>query len=109
MHARSIYLQGLLLTPAQHWPQWVREEDRFHQSSLEEFAAEVGCSLLDLAVNFVKAQPELEAAVVGMCSSHELMQLLCAWDTNSQQLDQCEWQQWAIHHASILDPRCWPR
>ena len=108
VHARSIYLQGLLLTPAQDWPQWVREEDRFHQSSLEQFAAEAGCSLLDLAVNFVKAQSELEAVVVGMCSSHELMQLLCAWDTNSQQLDQCEWQQWAIHDSHIIDPRAWP-
>jgi len=33
IHARSLYLQGLLLTPAAQWPTWVSAEVRAHQQA----------------------------------------------------------------------------
>lgn len=38
IHARSLYLQGLLLTPAARWPRWVSPKVRAHQQALEGLA-----------------------------------------------------------------------
>ena len=38
IHARSIYLQGLLLTPADRWPTWIEKSIIGHQRALEQLA-----------------------------------------------------------------------
>lgn len=108
IHARSLYLQGLLLTPAAQWPRWVSCEVRAHQKALEALAEQGGCRLIDLALGFAREQPDLEAVVLGMCSVRELSELRHAWGTISPWQDG-EWQTWALRDPVILDPRCWPR
>ena len=107
IHARSVYLQGLLLTPAAQWPRWIRPEVLAHQQALEELAKQRGCHLIDLVLGFAREQPDLEAVVLGVCSLQELSQLLQAWAKAPWRKG--EWRTWALHEPSILDPRCWPR
>jgi aryl-alcohol dehydrogenase-like predicted oxidoreductase len=107
-HARSLYLQGLLLTPASQWPSWVSPEVRAHQKALEALAQERGCRLIDLTLGFAREQTDLEAAVVGLCSVHELTELQEAWSANSP-WHEGEWRTWALQDPGILDPRRWPR
>ncbi len=108
LHARSIYLQGLLLTPAERWPNWVGEEVRSHHQRLEALALERGCRLIDLALGFAQAQAYLEAVVLGVCSCRELAELHAAWSVIPPwQAD--EWRTWTVQDPGILDPRCWPR
>jgi aryl-alcohol dehydrogenase-like predicted oxidoreductase len=108
IHARSIYLQGLLLTPAAHWPCWVSAEVRAHQQALEALAEQRGCHLIDLALGFAREQTDLEAVVLGVCSVHELSDLLQAWMATSP-WQEGESRNWALQHPGILDPRLWPR
>jgi len=108
LHARSIYLQGLLLTPAARWPNWVGEEVRSHHQRLEALAWERGCRLIDLALGFAQAQACLEAAVLGVCSCLELAELQAAWSAIPP-WQAGEWRTWAMQDPVILDPRCWPR
>jgi aryl-alcohol dehydrogenase-like predicted oxidoreductase len=108
LHARSLYLQGLLLTPAAQWPRWVSPEVRVHQQALEAMAEKRGCRLIDLALGFAREQAELEAVVLGVCSIHELRQLHQAWTAISP-WQEGEWQTWALQDSGILDPRRWPR
>lgn len=108
LHVRSIYLQGLLLTPSQQWPDWMSDEARAHQQALEDFALQRDCSLIDLALGFAQAQTEIEAVVIGFCSVQELAQCRAAWLTASPWHD-LEWQSWGLPDCSILDPRRWPR
>lgn len=108
IHARSLYLQGLLLTPAAQWPTWVSAEVRAHQQALEALADQRGCSLIDLALGFARAQADLEAVVLGVCRVEELRQLQAAWSATSP-WQEGEWRTWALKDASILDPRRWPR
>ena len=108
VHARSVYLQGLLVTPAAYWPSWINAEARAHQEALEVMAQERGCELLDLALGFVQEQGDLEAVVMGVCSVHQLEQLLASWSARSP-WQEGEWRTWALQEPSILDPRCWPR
>lgn len=108
VHARSLYLQGLLLAPAASWPAWVDPLARAHHARLENLAAERGCSLLEFSLGFARAQVDLEAVVLGICSCRELHQLLQAWRRISP-WSKNEWQAWAMPKSDILDPRNWPR
>lgn len=106
IHARSVYLQGLLLTPAQYWPEWVAPAAREHHARLEGLAADRCCHLLDCALGFARARQELEAVVLGLCSLTELQQMLESWDRPSM-WQEGEWRAWAFHKDAIIDPRCW--
>jgi aryl-alcohol dehydrogenase-like predicted oxidoreductase len=108
IHARSLYLQGLLLAPAASWPAWVAPEARAHQQRLEEFARQRDCTLLDLAMGFAREQSTLEAVVVGLCSRHQLRELLTTWGRENPWQDD-GWRNWNWSDPSLLDPRRWPR
>jgi aryl-alcohol dehydrogenase-like predicted oxidoreductase len=108
VHARSLYLQGLLLSPSSSWPAWVDPVAREHHDRLEHLAAKRGFSLLECALGFAYAQVDLEAVVLGLCSRLELQQLLQAWGRISP-WQEGEWRTWALPDAGILDPRHWPR
>ncbi len=108
IHARSLYLQGLLLTSAPRWPRWVSAEVRAHQQALEALAEQRGCHLIDLALGFAREQTDLEAVVLGVCNVQELRDLLQAWMATSP-WQKGEWRTWAIKDPDILDPRRWQR
>ena len=38
VHARSIYLQGLILQPSENWPRWIDGRTRKHHAKLEDLA-----------------------------------------------------------------------
>ena len=107
IHARSLFLQGLLLTQASKWPSWVSLEIRSHQLALEALAEERGCQLIDLAIGFAREQEDLEAVVIGVCSVRELLDLHKTWSLPSP-WQEGEWQTWAHQDLNILDPRLWP-
>lgn len=108
IHARSLYLQGLLLQKSEDWPSWTTPSVRSQHQRLEELADRRNCRLLDLALGFARQQTNLEAVVLGLCSERELQDLLHAWQQqNPWQPD--EWQGWSIDDPSLLDPRIWPR
>jgi len=108
VHARSLYLQGLLLSPSASWPSWVDPTDRKHHKSLEKLAADRGCNLLECALGFARAQEDLEAVVLGVCSRRELEQSLLTWHKSSPWVGS-EWKQWSLEKSEILDPRRWPQ
>ena len=106
IHARSLYLQGLLLKPAVQWPHWVNSETRRHKEELEALAHKKGCQAIDLALGFARAQTDLEAVVLGVCSIEELEALLQSWSSVSP-WGKSEWRTWALNCPNILDPRRW--
>ena len=108
IHARSLYLQGLLLTPAAQWPSWISAEVRAHHQALESLAKQRGCRLIDLALSFARAQKDLEGVVIGLCSVQELRELQAAWSAASS-WEESEWLHWALTDLTILDPRQWPQ
>lgn len=107
IHARSVYLQGLLLTPSTSWPNWIDIKGRQHKTKLELLAMEKNCTEIDLALSFVKSQSYLEAVVVGVCSPNQLKQLLLSWSSQSPWMSD-DWKSWSINDSNCLDPRKWP-
>ena len=107
IHLRSIYMQGLLLTPPEQWPEWISAEARAHQRKLVELASKKNCDLIDLALGFIKQQISAEAVVVGVCKSDQLVELLSSWYKESP-WQECEWKAWSLQDERVLDPRKWP-
>ena len=107
IHARSIYLQGLLLTPAEYWPNWIGSDVRKHQRNLEHLSRQKKCQLIDLALGFIRSLDKLELSVVGICNLQQLNQLQASWCSPSPWLNR-EWESWALTNPQILDPRLWP-
>ena len=108
IHARSIYLQGLLLTPSSNWPNWLSKEIIDHHSKLEAFAIERECELIDFAIGFALQQKALEAIVLGICDSLQFEQLMNTW-TRPSPWHNKEWEIWSLNQPRLLDPRLWPR
>jgi len=106
VHARSLYLQGLLVTPPERWPDAVAPALRRHHEQLQTWAQSQGWSLVQLALAWARRQAWMEAAVVGVTTAAELDELCAAWSGP----DPWEGQQaeaWAWPSAQDLDPRQW--
>ena len=108
IHARSIFLQGLVLLSADKWPNWIKKSSIIKQKLLEEIAKKRSCELIDLAIGFAKFQKDLEAIVIGVCNEQQLNNLLKAWkNKNPWILSKKEWQNWSSNDKELIDPRIW--
>lgn len=107
IHARSIYLQGLLLTSASEWPKWIALDTIKHHENLIKLSIKKKCSLIDLALGFAQEQEALEAIVLGVCNVNQFEQLIKSYSSPSPWLKN-EWQAWALNDKKIIDPRLWP-
>lgn len=110
IHARSIYLQGLVLLPSNKWPNWINKKSTLKQEVLEETAKKKSCELIDLAVGFAKCQKELEAIVIGVCDEQQLNSLLKAYTKRNPWISsKNEWSNWSSNDKELIDPRLWKR
>ena len=108
IHARSIYLQGLLLKPSRLWPNWIKEETKIHHLKLEQFALNNGYELIDMAIGFIKYQKGISSAIFGICSLRELKEMKLSWDKKIS-FKNSEWKSWASKDNQILTPQYWPK
>ena len=103
VHARSVFLQGVLFLNPQELPVWLRhmqpELGHFHRR-LKEF----GLSAVDAAVSYPLSIGGIDKVVVGISSRDEAVQILQA--ANSARFD-LPWPEFAIDDAVLLDPRLW--
>ena len=103
VHARSVFLQGLLLMDPAEVPANLSGARPY----LNEFRASAkaeGISLLAAALGFVASLPQVSVVLAGVTSLAELQQLSVAWRRRkavSSMLGEPPHQ--------ILDPRAWPR
>jgi len=108
IHARSLFLQGLLVSPSSKWPSWVPQDVRTHHQKLEAFVKKYSCSLIDICLEFASIQKALDAVVLGVCSTQELKQILTAWESPCI-FEEKVFDHWAINNSASLDPRYWSK
>ena len=107
VHARSIFLQGLLLQAPEQWPSFLSPPFQCHHRRLISFLAQRNLTLLDAALIFARSCEGLEAALIGVLSVEEMYEVLQSW----QQPHTAEFgslKEWAWENATDLDPRFWP-
>lgn len=107
IHARSIFLQGLLLMSPDELPAALapaRERLREWRTAMEA----KNLSPLSAALDFVLSRSEVNRAVVGICTVDQLMQLASAVESRST-IPSIDWSQFAVDDETILNPAMWPK
>lgn len=106
VHARSLYLQGLLVTPPERWPEALPTSLRQHHEHFYAWAQSNGFSLVQLALTWARRQAWMEAAVVGITTAVELEELCTSW-SGPDPWEGRNPDEWAWPSGFDLDPRHW--
>lgn len=101
IHARSLFLQGLLLTDS--------PPEKFNRAAAElaRIRSEIraaGSSPLGAALAFARSRPEVTIGVVGVTRLDELDEILAAM---TEPLPDLDWQALALTDAWVLTPSLW--
>ncbi len=106
IQARSIFLQGLLITPSQKWPNSMQENLKKHHSRLESFLKAKDISLLDIALAFIKSINYIDSIIIGITSVNDLQEIIESYNKELP-LSFEEIVQWDYMENMHLDPRYW--
>lgn len=99
IHARSIFLQGLLLSFNEldnYFLKWIGEFDRY-----QEIVKGSNLTLLEYALNFALNIQEIDKVIVGVNSRKQLIEI------NDAILDQMNLQAFNINDEKLLNPSLW--
>lgn len=101
-HARSLYLQGVLLTPnpPKYFLKFAREFRLF-----EEILNHSGLTRLDFLLSFGLSQERLGRLVIGVTTVSELDDLFSSLNSESKPID---FSQLASNDPGLLNPSLWP-
>lgn len=103
IHARSIFLQGLLLMPPESLNDNFKSiED--HLKSYRRFIAERGLTPVSAALGFALKVPEIDVVLCGVNTLSQLEQIVGAALSNANVL---EFGKFAIHEERLLNPALW--
>jgi aryl-alcohol dehydrogenase-like predicted oxidoreductase len=107
IHARSVFLQGLLLNSSKSWPKYFSEEFKKHHLKTELLSKEMEISLLDLCLGFIKKLPFLDSLVIGVTSMEELNQIIYSWNKENLDFANIDFNKLSWNNTYDLDPRNW--
>ena len=103
IHARSIFLQGLLFVPDGKLPPKLRAAaprlDAVHQR-----IAEAGSTPLEAALAYALNRPEIDVALAGVTTPEEFEEILQAAARPAPVMD---WAACALDDAAVLTPSLW--
>jgi aryl-alcohol dehydrogenase-like predicted oxidoreductase len=100
VHARSLFLQGLLFVPSQNLPPKLKHIG----PKLDAVRDTLGPAPLDAAVIFALHRPEIDIAVVGVTRTTELDQIVAATKKAPPAVD---WNTCALDDEVVLTPSMW--
>jgi aryl-alcohol dehydrogenase-like predicted oxidoreductase len=101
IHARSLFLQGLLLMET---PPLKLQDAAAHLSRLRTVLKMEGTTPLAAALGFVLSRPEIAIGLVGVTGVQELDEILAAAQAPLPALD---WSSFALSDERILTPSLW--
>jgi aryl-alcohol dehydrogenase-like predicted oxidoreductase len=103
VHARSVFLQGLLLMPPNAIPAYFATI-RDHLSRYHAHLKSLRLTPLQAALGFVLGLPELEHVILGVNTAAQLQEVLAAQMT---QVDARSMTRFALTAPAMLDPSRW--
>ena len=107
IHARSIFLQGLILTNYSNWPKWVDSRDNKLHKFMQKNISSIGSTPIEMAISFVKACPYVDALVFGFTSTKELLEIIKVFNNQSKFISTNNFCN-VNFSSKLLDPRLWP-
>jgi aryl-alcohol dehydrogenase-like predicted oxidoreductase len=103
VHARSLFLQGLLLMAPEALPAPLKSAAP-HLTALRARLAAAGTTPLAAALGFALSRPEIAVALVGVTGLDEFDAILAA---TAQPLPALDWQACALTDERLLTPSLW--
>jgi aryl-alcohol dehydrogenase-like predicted oxidoreductase len=103
VHARSIFLQGILLMSSAMMPSYFSAFTRHHNRYLS-FLNQSEITAVEAAIAFVKNCSEITNLIIGVSSEHDFDECIAAFASN-RHIDLAEY---AIRDVGFIDPRRWP-
>jgi len=104
IHARSIFLQGVLLLDLHNLPVWFKQ----HENEFSRYASYLknnGFSHLEACLGFVKSMKEVSVALVGVHTMDQLQEIISVYQNcDSVKMD---FSFLANERESLIDPRGW--
>ncbi|GAB4141611.1 MAG: bifunctional regulator KidO [Sphingomonadales bacterium] len=104
IHARSLLLQGVLLTDHKRLPGFLSPlAPRLR--ALADAARDCGCSVGDLAIAFPRLVGRIDVGILGVTTLAELKSLLAAM---ARPVPAIDFHSFAVDDPRLIDPRTWP-
>jgi aryl-alcohol dehydrogenase-like predicted oxidoreductase len=105
IHARSVFLQGLLLMNREDRPAYFRQFDR-ELASYNRFLDTNAITPLEAALSFVREVEEIDVALVGVTSRAQLEACLTA--LRAARPAKADFSRVACNNERLLNPASWP-
>lgn len=105
--ARSIFLQGLILTDSHKWPSHVALPFVNHHQTWFDSLQTISLSPLQAIFSFMKSIEKLSGIIVGINSLTQFKEILNAWSTSDSKYS-CLSAHYEWDNSFDLDPRNWP-
>jgi aryl-alcohol dehydrogenase-like predicted oxidoreductase len=102
IHARSIFLQGMLLMPSAQLPSHLVRFVDHHERYLA-YLKRTGVKPLEAAISFVTHCPEISVALVGVSSARDFDECISAFSYD-RTFDLADF---AVADTRLIDPRSW--
>jgi aryl-alcohol dehydrogenase-like predicted oxidoreductase len=103
IHARSVFLQGLLLMPSEDIPSYFNPilDDLI---KIKKAASGIGVSSLELALSFVASVKEVDKVIIGVNEVKQLMEIINA---SQIYMNPRDFESLAIDDSNFLNPYNW--
>ncbi len=105
VHVRSVFLQGIIVESSERLPQYFMRFAR-ELNKLDEAVDASGIGRLAFALAFARQAPFVDTAIVGVCSSAELSEVLDAWDLADTVAE--DFSMLCSDNEDLLSPVRWP-
>ena len=103
LHARSVFLQGILLMDTSNLDNYFDSIKSIH-SSYQEVLFQKKLSLVEGALNYVKQVNELDAVIFGVQNSKQLIEIINALESK---LTDINYKNFIINDENITNPSRW--
>lgn len=106
LHARSIFLQGLLLMRPEMLPPWF-DRMKAHLRRYHDEIGRLGLSPVQAALDFVMGLDEVDAVICGVNGAGQLRELIACAQRATQRGSGCDFSRFAIEDDRFLNPTNW--
>ena len=103
LHARSVFLQGLLLIGPEKLPSQFQQFSQ-HWVDYYAYLNQQGLSPIEGALSFVASLPQIQKVLVGVNTSVQLQEIIAAYSTTC---DVDRFSTFALTDEQILNPSLW--
>lgn len=102
IHARSIFLQGLLLMQEMDIPEWFKPIKK-HLAEYFDYLAKNGLTPHEATIGFVKSIPEIDYVILGVNNVEHLRNNIAAFNKNIN----LDFTKFAIEDEKMINPSMW--